>query len=113
MSEITPDGYLNAFTVLETEGSSNKLELISFGRSMDVPVPNQISSPAILPTPAPVLILTDIPNRQFTPTAHPSLGDLNDSTPGINKNLLGLGLIATILTLVVILMRPSRSIKKG
>lgn len=113
MSEITPDGYLNAFTVLETEGSSNILELISFGRSMDVPVPNQFSSPAILPTPAPVLILTDIPSLQFTPTAHPSLGDLNDSTPGINKNLLGLGLIATILTLLVILMRPSRSIKKG
>jgi hypothetical protein len=50
---------------------------------------------------------------QFTPTAHPSLADLNDSTPGINKNILGLGLIATILTLMVILIRPSRSVKKG
>jgi hypothetical protein len=113
ISEITSDGYLNAFIVLETESSSNKLELISFGHSIDVSVPSQISSPAILPTPAPVLVSTDIPSVQFTPTAHPSLADLNDSTPGINKNILGLGLIATILTLMVILIRPSRLVKKG
>jgi hypothetical protein len=115
ISEITPDGHLNAVTLLEIEDSSNKVEnrLVSFGRSIDVTVPSKISSPGVIRTPASPLTSTDIPSMQFTPTAHPSLADLNDSTPGINKNILGLGLIATILTLMVILIRPSRSVKKG
>jgi hypothetical protein len=109
---IAENGGLSVITALEISGNGNQMEsrIISYGRNVAVSGSNATTDFPILPQPNPVVTMTDIPVFQITPTAHPLVSEMDDTSPSrMGKNILGLILVAGFVILVLIIVRPTKS----
>jgi hypothetical protein len=84
--------------------------LISSGRHLEIVSSDQVSHPAVLPTPPLLIDQTTAPEVNLTPTISSPLIGVNNPTP-VNRNAVGLIMVVVILIIVVIVIRPRRSIK--
>jgi hypothetical protein len=112
LAVVTPDGFLSVLAILEMREADNILgnSLIGSGRHLEIVSSDQVSHPAVLPTPPLLIDQTTAPEVNLTPTISSPLIGVNNPTP-VNRNAVGLIMVVVILIIVVIVIRPRRSIK--
>jgi hypothetical protein len=114
-SSITSSGYLLSINLIDYGDPINgqTYELLSMGRSLDMPIENNIQVSALIATPPQQETSTSNGNRDLvsTPTTSSSITNLYDPSVSLSnsRNLTGIFFILGILILTVILLRPKSS----
>ena len=112
-AEIASNGYLGILSVLEKKNTEDVLKytLSEFGRYIDVVLPVQPLPSAVVPPVAVSINLTAVPNTQPTPTFVSPLVGVNNPAPVVSKNTVGLVIIAIVLVILVVVVRPGKANK--
>lgn len=112
-AEIASNGYLGILTALEKRNTEDVLSdtLSEFGRYIDVVLPVEPLPSVVVPPVAMSINLTVAPNVQSTPTFVSPLVGVNNQAPVASKNTVGLIMIAIVLIVLVVVVRPHKANK--
>jgi hypothetical protein len=91
-----------------------RYEIYSLSRSTGGPDGSPTPSPVIISVPTDVSVATNVADAQQVPPAErtPLLDQIDDPSPPVDRNLVGVILVVGVLTITVFLLRR-RNTKRG
>ncbi len=109
---ITAPGIIHAIVQLENpSGNGMETTLLNISRPLELDESEKVFFSASISTPGVVSFPTATPAPNVIPTQTFSLADVDDVQPKMNKNIVGLILVAVFIFLVIIVVR-SRKVER-
>ena len=108
-ASVTASGNLYAILQSELKDENDQVDsqIMSLGRSLDLtgaPLP----SSALIAAAQPTAVTIDVPDIEATATGISPLAQLQDTSPRVNRNAVGLALVLIVVLVILVLVIPSR-----
>lgn len=107
-ANVSADGKLYAVfrSELKLEKDELNSKITSFGRSLSLSAPPPFT--ALITIPQPAQITSETPAVGITPTGVSPLAELQDTSPVVNRNVIGLALVLIVVLVILVTVIPSK-----